>query len=324
MNTSPIKQSISFIWRAIVKVVVWLFGFKNPGFFWRLIALVSTTCLVIIAAAIVPEIWNHYGPKPISSYTRYEAACSFYFDENHNCYRNIINDEIVLDDVVAIDGYGSVEIFQEEGKIDFGYFDMDEGRVIAPPIYRRAWLMNDSIAVAAKGDSLYVIERNGNIRSRFKQIKHYCGEPYIFYNGVCAFAMNDTCKGVCDSYGKNWIMTEGWKNLVVKKEGIYATDQNNRVSLYDHQGNLLNPFACSSIEPLYYSPAGNDSIRLKATCQVYETDARWKGLISEDGKPVTDPVFGDIKAIGQDAYLCTYERNADYSVVINSKGEAIK
>lgn len=321
MYQSSIKESFPKIWRAFINFLSYVFGFKNPGFFWRVIALIFTGSVLTFTVICVIEFnrWPHN--SDINSQA--EAIHPFYFDENRKCFKNLKTNEVVLKHVVEMKQSEGVSVFMEKDKSYYGYFDMIEGKVIAPPIYRDAWIMRDGIAVALRNDSLFVIERNGNIRSHFKMIKQYFRDPYIFYNGVCAFAVNDSCLGVSDSYGKEWILVGPWKNLQVKAEGIFATDKNNRVSMYDHKGNLVNPFVCQSIEPLYYF-SEEDSLRKIANCLAYKTDSRWMGLITPEGKPITDPCYQKIQAIGKDSYLCTYERVGKYGVILNSKGEIIE
>ena len=60
----------------------------------------------------------------------------------------------------------------------------------------------------------------------------------------------------------------------------------------------------------------------------YSTDDEHRaGLLGPDGKPVTPPLYREIKAISAQCFRCFYDIDCDgegLSVLINSKGEILR
>ena len=90
-----------------------------------------------------------------------------------------------------------------------------------------------------------------------------------------------------------------------KDEMLYRTDKTT-----DDEGNIAE----TTIEA--YHPSANAKMRAYVVGDGYE------GLMSNDGRVVTMPLYKNIEAIGYDLYLCDVS-NGDH-VIVNGKGEIVK
>lgn len=159
-----------------------------------------------------------------------------------------------------------------------------------------------------------------------------------------------------------WIACKGGKQCVISKNmtvvlpfidavlwvsdnGISAEMADHTLRKYDLQGNIVDTFLISSVENIVYETGelrylktnnGDDEgnligetedlnpspIHKTARCKRYEAASGWYGLMSPDGKVLTNPNYSEITAIGYDLYLC---KNGSMSgEVLNGKGIKVK
>ena len=142
------------------------------------------------------------------------------------------------------------------------------------------------------------------------------------------------------------LIVEGeWSRIWVSRDaGIIVTGKDNWQSCYDFDGNLVNDFVFDGVENLTYETGEAEWRRIKtdsyysvdeeyedkeipitkiATLMKYVTSEGWVGLISSEGKPITPPLYWDIKAIGKNVYKASLEKSSSYSVLLNEKGKII-
>ena len=124
------------------------------------------------------------------------------------------------------------------------------------------------------------------------------------------------------------VMPIEYTSIDVSQEGIYSLhpQDNGMMKLYDFDGKtVLNPTVISDVYQLYYETdkkdEDNEYIREHATLRYYLSYpfSNKMGLITVDGKIITNPIYEDIEAIGKDLYLCTPQ-----GVVLDSSGEMVK
>lgn len=159
-----------------------------------------------------------------------------------------------------------------------------------------------------------------------------------------------------------WIASKGGKQCVISKNmtvvlpfidavlwvsdnGISAEMADHTLRKYDLQGNIVDTFLISSVENMIYETDelrylktnnGDDEgnligetedlnpspVHKTARCKRYEAASGWYGLMSPDGKVLTNPAYSEITAIGYDLYLC---KNGSMSgEVLNGKGIKVK
>lgn len=136
-------------------------------------------------------------------------------------------------------------------------------------------------------------------------------------------------------------MTEASINIY--DEEICMTMPDHTMRKYDVKGNLIHDFYIVSIRDLEFEkpeivnrpPSTNvaseeiietidESYRPKAIARLiaYTAGDNYDGLMTREGYIVTQPLYENIEAIGDDLYLCTVS-NED-KVVLNGKGEIVK
>lgn len=116
---------------------------------------------------------------------------------------------------------------------------------------------------------------------------------------------------------------------------------NHTLRKYDLQGNIVDTFLISSVENMIYETdelrylkTNNDEeedglngyaedpnpspVHKTARCKRYEAASGWYGLMSPEGKVLTNPAYSEIIAIGYDLYLC--KKGSMSGEVLNGKG----
>lgn len=134
-------------------------------------------------------------------------------------------------------------------------------------------------------------------------------------------------------------------DLWVSSNKITAEMADHTLRNYDLEGNLVDAFLISGVVNIVYESGelrylqtgevddeGNDIVEEENTypipvyktarCKRYEAASGWYGLMSPDGKVLTEPVYREITAIGYDLYLC--KKDSMCGDVLNGKGQKTK
>ena len=132
-------------------------------------------------------------------------------------------------------------------------------------------------------------------------------------------------------------------SIYIGEGTIDATMPDHTMRKYDMQGTLINDFYITGVRMLEYekeeivyrddivNKVDNDiteyleeSYHPKTTARLraYVAGDGYEGLMTVGGHIVTMPLYKDIKAIGDDLYLCEVS-NGD-KVIVNGKGEIVK
>ena len=119
----------------------------------------------------------------------------------------------------------------------------------------------------------------------------------------------------------SFVVTDGTGNAAEFSKDIYVDTVPPQLSVSeDINGKVVTE---GSIYLNGYTEAPNPSpVHKTARCKRYEAASGWYGLMSPDGKVLTNPNYSDIIAIGYDLYLC---KNGSMSgEVLNGKGIKVK
>jgi hypothetical protein len=245
-----------------------------------------------------------------------------------------------------------------------GYLNTRTGQVAIPAIYHKAWIFSNGVASVMKNDSLYFIGHDGKrIINQGFDVPYDKGDC-VFNNGFCRVKRNGKY-GVIDKIGKiripiefdyvrhcdkdywavcqnnRWGVVNDSNKLVVPciyrmvdisgDNGIYLTDTLNYCKRYSFTGELLDNFVIDEVTELIYDSQVIDTegtiVYKTANCLKYKVPRCLYGLMSNDGRPLTAPVFLSIEAINENLYLCHYENeynNDGEGILMNSKGEIIR
>lgn len=132
-------------------------------------------------------------------------------------------------------------------------------------------------------------------------------------------------------------------DLWVSDGRITAEMADHTLRKYDLQGKLTDAFLISGIDNMVYETgelryaketATEDNksgesdeitpipVLKTARCRRYEAASGWYGLISPEGKVLTNPIYNEITAIGYDLYLC--KKGSFSGEVLNGKGIKVR
>lgn len=275
---------------------------------------------------------------------------------------NSATGEVITPDVEWIhvsEDEDSLAVFSSKGKR--GYLNRYSGRVSIKPQFDRAWVFSSGVAAVAKDNKVFFIDHSGKPIND-KTFLYQPRNNYAFHGDYCIMTDENDMQGLIDRSGKwviapeydeicsethnYWKMRKGdsetglWyaftdkaepvnelgvKNLKITEDvGVIYTLPNHLQMVVDFNGNRMEKFLCSEMEPLYYDTdkkdSNNDYVKAKCTLFRYCMDDGYEGLCRENGDIVTEPLFWEVRPIGKDLYHCIY-RNSGVGVIINSKGE---
>lgn len=147
-------------------------------------------------------------------------------------------------------GSDTLAVFFKDGKR--GYFSVNTGEVLLPAVYERAWVFSEGVAMVVKGDSLRIIDGEGNMRGCFwysRQVQRDEGIDYVFHDGVCKVNTQDGYYGLIDKSGA-WVVPAEYEDIYREEYGadivykVTKEDTENGGYLYgavDDAGNELIP-----------------------------------------------------------------------------------
>jgi hypothetical protein len=244
-----------------------------------------------------------------------------------------------------------------------GYMNINTGKVVIPAQFSKAWLFSEGVAAVMENDSIYFINPAGEriINQGFEKSRDE--DDYFFHYGFCKVKLNDkwgvidtngTIRvpieyeyvkpdykdywevmlnekwGVVDRSGKVIIPCEYFIANVTIQNGIFMSDSNYHCKRYSYTGELLDNFVVNDITELMYEPLEVDeegnAVFKPADCLRYAVQGDREGLMTKDGRPITEPKFVHIEAIGKDLYLCQYQienEGEGQGVLMNGKGEIL-
>jgi hypothetical protein len=241
-----------------------------------------------------------------------------------------------------------------------GYLNIFTGREVIPATFNKAWVFSHGVAMVLQNDSIYYINHAGEriINQGFDMPDSE--DDFTFERGYCRVKRNGKY-GAIDSTGRlcvpieydcvvksyrgfwkvcqndKWgVMNESSQIVfpcenrianVSEENGIFLSDSVYHCRRYSYEGKLLDDFVVVEVYPLTYATKemnnDNGPVHRPALCQRYEVQGERYGLMSKDGRPVTEPIFHEIEAVGEDQYFCRYESNSDFNNVGGQKGEGV-
>ncbi|WP_065217881.1 MULTISPECIES: WG repeat-containing protein [Butyricimonas] len=242
-----------------------------------------------------------------------------------------------------------------------GYFNIHTGKVSLPAQYSKAWIFSEGVAAVSTNDSLFFIDHTGEKIFEHGFILPQETRDYCFHNGYCLLANEKGQMGLIDKSG-NWALAPEYDNLiregrnywsackdgrwgvysdslveilaceyemvtVSEDRGIYISQSDHIQKRCDYDGTILDDFICGSIYQLSYDTGiyneNGETMMATAQCWMYAVETGYYGLISPEGKLITPPRYKNIEALGNDIYLCSYDYNGIFSLLLDSKGNII-
>jgi len=155
------------------------------------------------------------------------------------------------------------------------------------------------------------------------------------------FVDKDNLQGIF-TFGMKEVMPLTDAHFSIRDTTFEATFADHSISTYTLQGKLIATNQIYEVEQMMYDtrevvyPTSHSeeeeeeysdeespyTRKAVATCQRYQAEWEWYGLLGPDGRIVTPPIYSSIEAIGKDLYLCkpVYSQG----VILNSKGQRVE
>lgn len=321
------------IWDGFEDVMRWLlgmFGWKDNSTWGIVIKRIWGTCLVICAVLfttvavvfIVEDVLDKLGiyeREPYSYKGKFVSdRVRFYPGYRHaGALIDEYSKKVLVKDIenVYYREYEKWIVFVSESKA--GYMDRETLEVKIPPQYDFAWNYSEEVAAVKDKGKIFFINRDGT--KAFEQ--EFQAERQLtviaFENGFCLMLSDDgTKQGLIDHQG-NWLFQPVYDDIEVCDDGIYV-EKDNIKKLYGLDGKtVLNELVIDDISPLSFYDVEEERI---ATLCIYSSCTYGPyGLITTEGKPITQPIYVEIEAISKDLYLCKPQGG-----LIDSQGNIIK
>lgn len=222
----------------------------------------------------------------------------------------------------------SLAVFCAEDKR--GFYNVYTGRIAINAQYRRAWIFSEGLAAVQRNGFIGFIDHSGKVIIDFHYPYH--GNPlseFVFKHGHCIVADTTGKCGVIDKLG-NWVIepiydyVRTYENYaIVSKEGI------RRQMSYD--GTVMNAFVLDDVEELIYEVQERYENRdgeiryitkeLSTGLFKYQVGGKW-GLMTEDCKRVTEPIYSHIYAINNKMFKAGLDYYSE--IILNAKGEVMQ
>jgi len=205
----------------------------------------------------------------------------------------------------------------------WGYYHAWHGTGVIPPKYIIAYPFSEGkAAVLNEAGWLEFIDREGKVVISFPYA--YRGNirrRIAFSDGRCVVAGRDGKYGVVDGSG-GWIIPPEYDDIQAGREyAVLCRDGVNRQVAYD--GTVLNELVVNNVEHLIFYPGDDDYSSGEETGFYEYTVGERAGLMDEDGKRLTEPLYEDIEAIGARLFKAQLPGNDELYVLLNGKGEVI-
>ena len=243
-----------------------------------------------------------------------------------------------------------------------GFLDVRTGCPVIPAErYTKAWLFSEGLAAVMEKDStIKFIDTHGQVVISNKDFRYpVFSYGYLFYNSLCAmtdvtgkwgiidrrgnWVIRPEYDGVAHSQTGHWIMNKNeqkgllnknahtilpseYRDINVMEHGISVVLNDYTMQMMNYDGTLKYKFICNDISDIYYtaSETGNDGedIRKLTPCKAYYTYAGHYGLLSQEGKPLTKPLYSSISGIGPNLYYCAFDFT-DIGIILDGNGKQV-
>lgn len=244
--------------------------------------------------------------------------------------KNIVTGETTIKDIkvdwTSSSGVDTLAVFCADNKR--GYFNVNSGKIVIEPKYRRAWNFSEGLAAVQLNGYIGFLDSKGKVVIGFNY--PYYGNPlssFTFEHGHCIVADSTVKCGVINKKGE-WVIKPLYDNIDTFEEYAIVTKAGSRAQvLYD--GTVLNSYVLDQISKLtyevdeYYSNKEGEVCTVTKTVETgmysYKVGGR-VGLMDSNCKRLTEPVYSNIRAINSKMYRA-FLLDGYSEVILNAKGE---
>lgn len=200
-----------------------------------------------------------------------------------------------------------------------GYMNIYTGEVIIPDIYKHAWNFKDGdhAIVCMENDSLYVINRKGDVVSKGFKCSNQLKFGFVFNEGLCVMESNDGRFGLVNTKGE-WALLPEYEEITRNpRTGVYKVRQNNLCGVIDKSLNLVLPMKFKEID---FSDHVNEPLR---DAPWYSRVGYWvenpdgtRGYYDQNAKLISESPFMELNPLRYNWYKNKngdwYEKTSDY------------
>lgn len=335
----------------------------KASLFKRILAAVTVVCLCVITTIISLEYIKsnkerEYWEDTYSSECKSASTPKGYKIVNTKTGKTTIDK---IDWLLASDQHkDSLVLFSKKRKR--GYFNRFTGEIAIPEQYSHAWIFAEGLAAVVSNDKVGFINRQGKVVIDFQYPYFKENEKsvsFVFRNGYCSMFDESGKCGIINRkgewvlrpvydyiatpvFGKRLFINDGkygvlddslqiaipaeYTYIELMEESATVTRADESKSLLSYQGEVLNSCVYSSIVRLDYDTGKytDDGTEISEPTGLYCYGMiNSYGLMSEEGKPITPPLYSDIRTINKELFLCKLKNTFTY-VIINRKGEIVQ
>lgn len=335
----------------------------KASLFKRILAAVTVFCLCVITTIISLEYIKsnkerEYWEDTYSSECKSASTPKGYKIVNTKTGKTTIDK---IDWLLASDQHkDSLVLFSKKRKR--GYFNRFTGEIAIPEQYSHAWIFAEGLAAVVSNDKVGFINRQGKVVIDFQYPYFKENEKsvsFVFRNGYCSMFDESGKCGIINRkgewvlrpvydyiatpvFGKRLFINDGkygvlddslqiaipaeYTYIELMEESATVTRADESKSLLSYQGEVLNSCVYSSIVRLDYDTGKytDDGTEISEPTGLYCYGMiNSYGLMSEEGKTITSPLYSDIRTINKELFLCKLKNTFTY-VIINRKGEIVQ
>lgn len=245
-----------------------------------------------------------------------------YVENLYTGTKTVENVEWVRPICTIIDAPDSVAVFSRYVKgrgSRKGYLNIYTGEVVLPDTYKHAWnFKNDKCAVVCmENDSLYVIDREGRIRSNGFKCSSRLKFGFVFNDGLCIMESNAGRFGLINTKGE-WAMAPEYEWITRNpRTGAYKVMKNNLFGVLDKSLRQVLPIKFKDID--FHDPANDphneDSWYYRVGYWVENPDGT-RGYYDNDAKLITESPYIELNPLRYNWYQNNegkwFEKTSDY------------
>lgn len=269
----------------------------------------------------------------------------------HECKENVLSRDVVFRNYPNIRGKGYVEnlhtgtktienvewirsicpvintpdtlavfsMFEKDRGSMKGYLNIYTGKVVMPAAYKHAWNFKDGkhAVVCMENDSLYVINRQGEIISKGFKSSNRLRFGFVFNDGLCIMESNDGKFGLIDPSG-NWVLAPEYEWITRNpRTGVYKIMHNKLFGIIDKDLKPVLPIKFKEIEFYDHAndPHSDDVWYFRVGYWVENPDGT-RGYYDENASLITECPYIELNPLRYNWYQnergeC-YEKTSDY------------
>ena len=185
-----------------------------------------------------------------------------------------------------------------------------------------------AMADPARGWGLIDHQGRWCVEAQYEDIRNTDKGFWIVWKDGRKGLMNDSLR---------FVLEPVFIDVLVNNYGLEVLREDYTRQLFAFNGTIIHDFTYTRLDDLVYKTGSEDEDQYECTWELspykayyttYGTDmVNRAGLLGPDGRPVTPPLYHEIKAVNAQCFRCFYGYDYDgegLSVLINSKGQVIK